>query len=98
MRKTYIEISQKLICCNKVKVIIITSEDVCWNIRNVKLTLYFFPAMRSSNPLVHESRAFSVIAPILWNDLPIDIRSIDDVYKFKSKLKTFLLKRVYELS
>ena len=35
-------------------------------------------------------RAFSVIAPLLWNDLPIDIRSIDDVNKFKSKLKTFL--------
>ena len=35
-------------------------------------------------------RAFSVIAPILWNDLPVDIRSIDDVNKFKSKLKTFL--------
>ena len=43
-------------------------------------------------------RAFSVIAPILWNDLPIDIRSIDDVNKFKSKLKTFLFKRVYKLS
>ena len=35
---------------------------------------------------------------MLWNDLPIDIRSIDDVNKFKSKLKTFLFKRVYELS
>ena len=43
-------------------------------------------------------RAFSVIAPTLWNDLPIDIRSIDNVNKFKSKLKTFLFKRVYELS
>ena len=43
-------------------------------------------------------RAFSVIAPILWNDLPIDIRSIDDVNKFKCKLKTFLFKRVYEPS
>ena len=43
-------------------------------------------------------RAFSVIAPLLWNDLPIDIRSIDDVNKFKSKLKTFLFKGVYELS
>ena len=43
-------------------------------------------------------RAFSVIALILWNDLPIDIRSIDDVNEFKSKLKTFLLKRVYGLS
>ena len=43
-------------------------------------------------------RAFSVIAPMLWNDLPVDMRSIDDVNIFKSKLKTFLLKRVYELS
>ena len=43
-------------------------------------------------------RAFSVIAPILWNDLPIDIRSIHDVNKFNSKLKTFLFKRVYKLS
>ena len=43
-------------------------------------------------------RAFSVIAPMLWKDLPIDIRSIDDVNKFKCKLKTFLFKRVYELS
>ena len=30
--------------------------------------------------------------------MSIDIRSIDDVNKFKSKLKTFLIKRVYELS
>ena len=43
-------------------------------------------------------RAFSVIAAIPWNDLPIDIRSLDDVNKFKSKLKNFLFKRVYELS
>ena len=26
-------------------------------------------------------RAFSVIAPILWNELPIDIRSINDVIR-----------------
>ena len=30
--------------------------------------------------------------------MSIDIRSIDDVNKFKSKLKTFLFKRVYDLS
>ena len=32
------------------------------------------------------------------NDLPIDIRSVNDGNKFKSQLKTFLFKRVYELS
>ena len=40
---------------------------------------------------------FRVIAPRLWNHLPIDIRSIDDVNKFKSKLKTYLFKQAYEL-
>ena len=43
------------------------------------------------------SSTFSVIAPILWNDLPTDIKSIDDVNKFKSNLKTFLFTQVYEL-
>lgn len=35
-------------------------------------------------------RAFSdiMIAAILWNDLPIPIRSVDDVHKFKPKLKS----------
>ena len=34
-------------------------------------------------------RAFSVIAHFLWNDVSIDIRPIDDVNKFKSKLGPF---------
>ena len=50
------------------------------------------------NLKTYDLRVFQVIAPILWNDLPIGIRSIDDVNKFKSKLKTLLFKRVYELS
>ena len=29
----------------------------------------------------YSPRAFSVIVPILWNDVPIDIRSIDNVNK-----------------
>ena len=59
--------------------------------------------IKSYNLKTYGLRAFSVIAPILWNDLPIDIRSTDDVSKFKSTLKTFLFERllferVYELS
>ena len=42
-------------------------------------------------------RAFSVIAPQLWNDLPMAIRSIDDINIFKSKLKTFRFKQAYAL-
>ena len=33
-------------------------------------------------------RAFSRIAPILWNALPVDIRTANSVSQFKSKLKT----------
>ena len=54
--------------------------------------------IKPNNLKTYGLRAFSVIAPILWNELPIDIRSTDHVNKFKSKLKTFLFKRVYELS
>ena len=41
--------------------------------------------------------AFSVIAPRLWNDLPMAIRSIDKINVFKSKFKTFLFKQAYAL-
>ena len=43
-------------------------------------------------------RALSVVAPLLLNSLPTDIRLIDNVSKFNSKLKTYLLKQVYALS
>jgi hypothetical protein len=42
-------------------------------------------------------RAFSHSGPILWNSLPRDIREIDTLDCFKSKLKTFLFKRAYEV-
>ena len=35
-------------------------------------------------------RAFVVIAPRLWNNLPRNIRQIDSLSKFKKDLKTFL--------
>ena len=38
------------------------------------------------------SRAFSVSAPELWNKLPDDIRSCDNLNLFKGKLKTYFLK------
>ena len=42
-------------------------------------------------------RAFSVVAPKLWNTLPVDIRSITDINTFKSKLKTHLFKLSYDI-
>ena len=35
-------------------------------------------------------RAFSVAGPLLWNSLPMDIRSQKSLVTFKIKLRTFL--------
>ena len=40
-------------------------------------------------------RAFSVAAPILWNDLPNDLRAISDAPTFKAKLKTHFFSQAY---
>ena len=41
-------------------------------------------------------RAFSASGSVLWNSLPDDIRLLDDIGSFKSKLKTWLLKDAYK--
>ena len=35
-------------------------------------------------------RAFSVVAPRLWNQLPLDLRSVTSVDQFKTQLKTYM--------
>ena len=35
--------------------------------------------------------AFSVYAPKLWNNIPLEIKNIDNIFKFKKDLKTYLL-------
>ena len=44
------------------------------------------------------SRAFAVAAPVLWNTLPVNIRSCDTLQTFKSNLKTYLFKRFFDLA
>ena len=41
-------------------------------------------------------RAFGVCAPIAWNSLPKDIRCQNTVNAFKSALKTYLFRTVYD--
>ena len=40
-------------------------------------------------------RAFSSIAPTLWNRLPLQLRLADSVSTFKSLLKTYLFKQAF---
>ena len=48
-----------------------------------------------SKLVTYGDRAFSVIAPSLWNDLPIEIKDCDTVPIFKRKLKTYLFTQAY---
>ena len=49
------------------------------------------------NMKTNGQRAFFVAAPRLWNKLPFEVRACSDVNLFKSKLKTFLFKKVYDI-
>ena len=49
-------------------------------------------------PHVHKKygdRAFSVVGPKLWNDLPLDLKNSASVNIFKKGLKTYLFKKAY---
>ena len=65
-------------------------------------------SLRSSNdPLVlcvpktrlvtYGDHSFSAIAPVLWNELPLSVRSSSSLNIFKSTLKTYLFKKVFNL-
>ncbi|KAF7649420.1 hypothetical protein LDENG_00141500 [Lucifuga dentata] len=43
-------------------------------------------------------RAFSVVAPTLWNQLLLNIRSVESVQHFKKLIKTYLYKQVFMYS
>ncbi|KAF7652734.1 hypothetical protein LDENG_00092660 [Lucifuga dentata] len=40
-------------------------------------------------------RAFSVVAPTLWNQFPLNIRSVESVQHFKKLVKTYLYKQAF---
>lgn len=40
-------------------------------------------------PRIRSKHVFSYCLPVLWNKLPVDLRSIKSVHTFKNRLKTF---------
>ena len=46
---------------------------------------------------IYGYRAFSRAAPKIWNSLPVSIRACCELDVFKSKIKTFLFKRAFQL-
>ena len=43
-------------------------------------------------------RTFTVVAPFLWNSLPLEVKSSPSLNIFKSKLKTHLFKCAFNLN
>ena len=43
------------------------------------------------------AKSFTISAPMLWNNLPLDLRSCSNLDIFKSKLKTYLFKLAFKL-
>ena len=44
------------------------------------------------------NRAFAHAAPSIWNLLPFDIRQCETVNSFKTKLKTFLFRKAFNIA
>lgn len=58
-----------------------------WRLRSLDQNLLMVPRTRFKTCGV---RSFQAVAPRLWNDLPLSVRSLESVDAFKSKLKTHL--------
>ena len=61
------------------------------NLRSSSQDLLIIPSCSSS----FHSRAFGIRGPLLWNSLPLNIRSCTNFNAFKSKLKTHLFRDFY---
>ena len=48
-----------------------------------------------SRLVLYGDRAFSVAGPILWNNLPNNLRTCESLDSFKGMLKTHLFKEAY---
>ena len=56
------------------------------------LVLRLFLAVPRSRLRTSGDRAFSAVAPRLWNQLPHELRGATSVDKFRTHLKTYLFK------
>ena len=54
-------------------------------------------AVPKSRLKTYGDKAFSVAAPKLWNELPLDLRSLDTINLFKKHLKTDLFKKAFDV-
>ena len=61
------------------------------------LVLRIFLAVTRSRLKTYGDRAFSAVAPRLWNQLPPELRGVTSVDQFRTHLKTYLFKLAYDI-
>ena len=71
---------------------LISSKRSTRTLRSNNQNLLMIP--RTKN-ITHGDCAFQVAGPRLWNELPPELREMDNFVKFKGMLKTFLFVRAY---
>jgi hypothetical protein len=56
-----------------------------------------WPRRRQPEIELTGDRAYSVVAPRFWNELPADIRSCSSIEAFKKQLKTHLFTSIFNV-
>ena len=72
---------------------LISIRDVSLSRYCLRSTMLNYPALKSHKTLA--DRSFSVAAPILWNELPSDIKDLNSINKFKTAIKTYLFRQAF---
>ena len=75
------------------------SELLCYSNspRLLRSSSQNFLAVPGSRLKTYGDRAFSVVAPKLWNQLPPELRGGESVDQFRRYLKTYLFKLAYDV-
>ena len=71
---------------------LINKKERSHNIRSIDDNLLKVP---KTNLVTFGDQAFQKAAPLLWNDLPLSIRTAETLNTFKSRLKTHLFTQYY---
>ena len=70
--------------------------DVRYNLRSAN-DVFLLQTKHTARTSNLEWRRFSLYAPAVWNELPLDVRQCSDTDTFKSLLKTFYFKEYEQL-
>jgi hypothetical protein len=74
--------------------LLIKKHSLC-DLRSNNAHLFEVPATKL---VTYGDRAFQKAAPVMWNELPIELRRIQTFNTFKNKLKTHLFSKYYNTS